>query len=110
MAALRDRGVLHVRRDSLVRALLAHDEDDLAERVPLVTDEDLKRIGQRAGDYAFSAEHALPSGSSMGSLRAISLAAVDVLEGASRELHRKKAQRRGPSAEEEALHRLGLGH
>ena len=45
----------------------------------------------------------------MGGLRAISLAAVDVLEGAARELHRKNAQRGGPSAEEEALHRLGLG-
>jgi hypothetical protein len=34
----------------LVRALLTHDEDDLAQRVPSVTDEDLKRIGHRAGD------------------------------------------------------------
>jgi hypothetical protein len=42
------------------------DEDDLAEQVPSVTDEDLKRIGQLAGDYAFSAEHALSSGASMG--------------------------------------------
>jgi hypothetical protein len=92
------------------RRRLVHDEDDFAERVPSVTDEDLRRIGQRAGDNAFSAEHALPSGSSIGGLRAISLAAVDVLEGASRELHRKNAQRRGPSAEEEALHHLGLGH
>jgi hypothetical protein len=100
--------VLHLRRDTVVRALLAHDEDDLAERVPSVTDEDLKRIGQLAGDYAFSAEHVLPSGSSMGGMRAISLAAVDVLERASRELHRKDSQRRGPSAEEEALRRLGL--
>jgi hypothetical protein len=94
----------------VVSALLAHDEDDLAERVPSVTDEELERIGQRAGDYAFSAEHALPSGSSMGTLRAISLAAVDVLEGASRELHRKNSHRRGPAAEAEALRRLGLWH
>lgn len=60
-----------------------------------MTDEDLQRIGQLAGDYAFSAEHALPSGSSMGGMRAISLAAVDVLEGASRESHRKDGQRSG---------------
>lgn len=89
---------------------MAHDEGDLAERIPAVTEEDVERIGQRAGDYAFSAEHALPSGSSMGTLRAISLAAVDVLEGAPRELHRKNSHRRGPSAEEASLRRLGLGH
>jgi hypothetical protein len=101
--------VIHVRRDTLVRVLLAHGEDDLAERAPSLTDEDLKRIGERADDCAFSGEHALRSGASMGVSRAISLATVDVLEGASRELHRKEAQS-DPSAEEEALGRLGVGH
>ena len=101
--------MLHVRRDTLVRVLLAHGEDDLAERAPSLTDEDLKRIGERADDCAFSGEHALRSGASMGVSRAISLATVDVLEGASRELHRKEAQS-DPSAEEEALGRLGVGH
>jgi hypothetical protein len=93
----------------LVRVLLAHGEDDLAERVPSLTDEDLKRIGERADHYAFSGEHALRSGASMGGSRAISLATVDVLEGASRELRQKEAQR-DRSVEEEALRRLGVGH
>ena len=48
-----------------------------------MTNEELKRIGERA-DYAFSGEGAMPNGS-MGTSRAVSLAAVDVLEGASRE-------------------------
>jgi hypothetical protein len=43
-------------RKSLVRALLAHDEDELAERVPTVTDDELQRIGHIAGDYAFPEE------------------------------------------------------
>jgi len=96
-------------RNTLVRALLAHDEDDLAERVPTVTDEELQRIGQIAGDYAFPAEVLAPGPtSSMGTTRAISLAAVDVLEGAPRKLRRDLMQRRGPAAEEDALRRLRL--
>jgi hypothetical protein len=101
--------VVHVRRETLVRVLLAHGEDDLAGRVPSLTDEELKRIGERADHYAFSSEHAMPpQGSSMGVSRAISLAAVDVLEGASRELHRRDGQR-DRFAEEEALRRLNVG-
>jgi hypothetical protein len=99
--------VIHLQRSTLVRCLLAHDEDGLVERVPLVTDEELKRIGERADHYAFSSEHAKRYGS-VGTTRAVSLAAVDVLEGASRELHRKDGQRRGPAAEEQALRRLGF--
>jgi hypothetical protein len=101
--------VLHLRRDTLVRALLAHGEGDLAERAPLLTDDELKRIGELAEHYAFSEEHALPSGGSMGTTSAISLATVDVLEGSPRDLHRKQGQR-DPSVEEAALRRLGVGH
>jgi len=90
----------------MVRMLLAHGEDDLVERVPSVTDAELKRIGERADYYAFSSEHAVRHGS-MGTTRAISLAAVDVLDGASRELQRKDGQR-DPSTEEQALRRLNL--
>jgi hypothetical protein len=32
----------------LVRVLLSHGEDDLAERVPSLTDEELTRIGEGA--------------------------------------------------------------
>jgi hypothetical protein len=88
--------VLHVRRDTLAGALRTHGEDDLAGRVLSLTDEELKRVGERADHYAFSGEHAFASGASMGTARALSLAAVDVLEGASRELHWSEAQRHYP--------------
>jgi hypothetical protein len=97
--------VLHVQRSTVVRCLLAHDEKQLVERVPSVTDDELKRIGERA-DYAFSSEDAKRNGS-MGTSRAVSLAAVDVLEGASRELRRWDAER-DPGVEERALRRLGI--
>jgi hypothetical protein len=100
------REVIHVRRNTLVRCLLAHDERDLVERVPSVTDEELERIGERADWYAFSSEDAMPN-DSMGTSRAISLAAVDVLEGASRELKRRDGER-DPGVEERALRRLRL--
>jgi hypothetical protein len=44
---------------------------------------------------------------SMGTSRAISLAAVDVLEGGSRELKRRDGER-DPRVEERALGRLGI--
>ena len=57
---------------------MAHDEEELVERVPSVTDEQLTRIGELAGHYAFSAEHADPNGGSMGTTKGVSLAAIDV--------------------------------
>ena len=56
------RWVIHVRRNTLVRCLLAHDEKELVERVPSVTDEELKRIGERADYHAFSNEDAMRNG------------------------------------------------
>jgi len=100
--------VLHGRRDTLVRALLAHGENELAGRTPSLSDEQLERIGELAEHYAVSPEHAAPQGGSIGITRAISLATLDVVEGASRELHRTEGQR-DRSAEEEALRRLGAG-
>jgi hypothetical protein len=85
--------------------LLAHDEKELVERVPSVTDAELKRIGERADYYAFSSEDAMRNGS--GTSRAVSLAAVDVLEGASRGLKRGDGER-DPGVEERALRRLNL--
>jgi hypothetical protein len=45
--------------------------------VPSVTDEQLMRIGELAGHYAFSGEHADPNGG-MGTTKGVSLAAIDV--------------------------------
>lgn len=100
--------MLHVRRDTALRVLLSHGENDLGERVPSLTEEELTRIGERAEHYTFSDEHSAQTGGSMGVSRAISLAAVEVLEGASRELHREEAHR-DRSGEEEVLRRLGVG-
>jgi hypothetical protein len=98
--------VIHVQHSTLVRTLLAHDEKELVERVPSVTDAELKRIEERADYYAFSSEDAMRNGS-VGTSRAVSLAAVDVLEGASRELKRRDGER-DPGVEERALRRLNL--
>jgi len=97
-------GVIHVQRSTLVRCLSAHDENELLERVPSITDGELKLIGERADYYAFSGEDAKRNGS-MGISRAVSLAAVDVLEGASRDLKRWDGER-DPGVEERALRRL----
>jgi hypothetical protein len=61
-------------------------------RVPSVTDVELKLIGERADNYAFSSEDARRNGGE-GTTRSVSLAAVDVLEGASRELKRHDGER-----------------
>jgi hypothetical protein len=71
--------------------LRSHGEDELAERAPSVTADELKRIGELGHDYAFS-EHALATGPSVGGARALSLATVDLLEGAPRDLRWKHAK------------------
>jgi hypothetical protein len=77
--------MLHVRRQTLARVLRSHGENELAERALSVTDDELARIGQLGGCYAFS-EYAMTTGGSMGGPRALSMAAIDVLEGTSRDL------------------------
>lgn len=90
-----NRGVLRAGRDTLARAPRTHGEEDLAGGALSLTDEELKRIGERADQYAFSDEHALASGASVGVARALSLATVDVLEGGSRELRWKRRKLKG---------------
>jgi hypothetical protein len=65
--------------------LRSHGENRLAERALSVTDEELERIGELGGCYAFS-ERAMATGGSMGGARALSMATIDVLEGAPRDL------------------------
>ena len=98
--------MIHVQRSTVVRCLLAHDEVELVERVPSVTDAQLTLIGERAEYNAFSSEDARRKGS-MGTSRAVSLAAIDVLEGASREVKRQDGER-DPGIEERTLRRLEL--
>lgn len=82
---------LGVKRGDLANFLRSYGEDDLAERSLMTTDEELNRIGILGGHYAFSDE-AMEHGGSMGNARALSLAALDVLEGTDRDLHRTRSQ------------------
>jgi hypothetical protein len=72
--------------------LRSHGEDDLAERALLLTDDELERIGELGYHYAFS-EQALALGGSMGGTRALSLATIDVLESAGRDLRWSRTER-----------------
>lgn len=84
--------LLRVQRDTLARMLRSHGEDDLAERVATVTDDELMRIGRLGAYYAFS-EDAMTLGGSMGGTRALALASIDVLEEGGRDLHRHHTDR-----------------
>jgi hypothetical protein len=85
--------MMHVKRQTLARMLRSHGENDLAERALLVTDDELKRIGELADCYAFS-KRAMATRGSMGIARALSMGTIDVLEGTPRDL-------RWPRTEEE---------
>lgn len=82
---------LGVKRRDLANFLRDYGDDDLAERSLMTTDEELNRIGILGAHYAFSDE-AMEHGGSMGGARALSLAALDVLEGTDRDLHRTRSQ------------------
>jgi hypothetical protein len=81
-----------VQRETLPRDLRSYGEDELADRVLIIEDEELKRIWARADHCVYSDEYALPSGASMMIAKAVALAAVEVLEGTPRE-HRWKQQK-----------------
>jgi hypothetical protein len=72
--------------------LREHGEDDLAERALTLSDDELARIGTLGAFYAFS-EDAMALGGSMGGTRALSLAAIDVLEGTGRDLRLSRTER-----------------
>jgi hypothetical protein len=79
-------------REQLANLLPEHGEADLAERVLTITDAELERIGDLAGYYAWSEEAFELLGGSMGGVRALSLAAIDVLEGTMRDLRQTRTQ------------------
>jgi CDI immunity proteins len=89
---------LGVRREELAGMLRQHGEDDLAERALSLSDDELARIGTLGAYYAFS-EDAMALGGSMGGTRALSLAAIDVLEDTRRDLRwsRTESEREGGS-------------
>ena len=73
--------------------LRRHGEDDLAERAPSFTDDEMARIGTLGAYYAWS-EDAFVLGSGMGGARALALATIDVIEGNQRDLrwHHSKGE------------------
>jgi hypothetical protein len=82
--------VMRTSSDALAGMLRSHGEDGLADRVSLLTDDQLTRIGRLGYYYAFS-EDAMALGGSMGGARALSLATIDVLEETGRDLRRSRA-------------------
>jgi hypothetical protein len=89
---------LGVSREVLAGMLPQHGEDDLAERALSFSDDELARVGTLGAYYAFS-EDAVALGGSMGGSRALSLAAIDVLENTGRDLRcsRTEWEREGRS-------------
>ena len=83
-------GRLMPKRNDLSNALRDYGEDDLADRVLVSTDEEMERIAVLGFHYAFSAV-AMEHGGSMGGARALSLAALDVLDGTGRDLCRARS-------------------
>jgi CDI immunity proteins len=96
---------LGVSREVLAGMLRGHGEDDLAERALTLSDDELARIGTLGAYYAFS-EDAMALGGSMGGRRALSLAAIDVLENTGRDLRvsRTEWEREGSSFDRFAEH------
>jgi hypothetical protein len=79
------------KRRDLANFLRSYGEDDLAERSLMTSDEKFDRIAILGAHYAFS-DVAMEHGGSMGWARALSLAALDVLEGNDRDLYRTRSQ------------------
>jgi hypothetical protein len=73
--------------ETLASILRSHGEDDVAERAPSFTDDQMARIGTLGAYYAWS-EDAFALGSGMGGTRALALATIDVIEGNQRDLRR----------------------
>jgi CDI immunity proteins len=83
--------MLRVSRETLAGMLREHGEDDLAERALSLSDDELARIRTLGAYYAFS-EDAMALGGSRGVTRALSLAAIDVLEDTGRDLRRSRTE------------------
>jgi hypothetical protein len=74
--------------DDLAWNLWCYGEDELAERVPKLTQEQLRRIGHIGGGFAMRSDK--PSGAGMLLAKALALAAVKVIEGRERPLARSR--------------------
>jgi hypothetical protein len=75
-------------RRAIAEDLWAYGEDKLAPRAAELSDQELERMGELAGDWALRS--ATPSGRGMLLAKAIALAAVEVMEGRPRPLQRSR--------------------
>ena len=75
--------------------LRTYGEDEIAARIASLDSATLERIFERAGEYAFSAEFARPSGAGMLLAEALARAAVKVVEGSARPLRWKRRKLKG---------------
>jgi hypothetical protein len=81
--------MVQTERTSLAKELWRYGEDDLWKPVLIAPRRTMEAIGERAAWHLYHGE-ARPSGESMLIAKALSLAAVEVLEGAARPLKREK--------------------
>ena len=75
-------GIVKLTRNNLVSDLKSYGEDVLSMKVENISDDDLNKIQMLAFDYMIK----MP----IGTAKASALAAVEVMEGAARELKRKR--------------------
>jgi hypothetical protein len=87
--------LINTSREALTLALRSHGEDDCAGLVATLTDEQFRTIGERAGWYVLNAPSGRPGGGTIVLDTALALAAVEVVEGAGRELRWKRRRLKG---------------
>lgn len=87
---------LGVSHEALAGMLRQHGEDVVAERALSLSDDELARVGTLGAYYAFS-EDAMALGGSIGGARALSLAAIDVLEDTGRDLRWSRSEWERPA-------------
>jgi hypothetical protein len=76
-------GIVNSTREGLAHILWEYDEEYLATKIAHLTDADMQRIGEVAFVYACRTETTMI-------IKALALAAVEVLEGQPRDLRRKR--------------------
>ena len=79
----------------LIIDLRTYGEDDVAAAVGDATDEQRRRIGERADHYLYDDQFVTPSGASPFLSWALARAAVEIIEGAPRDLRSKRRKLKG---------------
>lgn len=80
--------MIQATKEKIEHDLRSYGEDSVAAMLMNISDEDFRRIGERAFDFA--CQPSTPSGRGMLISKALALAAVEVIEGAPRKLRLKR--------------------